>query len=78
MPKREEGQLSFDLPPGAAADGRICRGACRQWKAASAFRRRESGKLHAQCRSCEAAGRRARDEARRERERRAAPQPFLV
>jgi hypothetical protein len=78
MPKRDEEQLSFNLPPAAAVDGRICRGACRQWKAASAFRRRENGKLHAQCRRCEADEKRARSEAQRERERRSAPQPYLA
>ena len=78
MPNRDEGQMSFDLPPAAAVEGRICRGPCREWKAASAFRRRESGKLYALCRRCEADAKRARDEAKRERERRAAPQPFLA
>jgi hypothetical protein len=78
MPNRDGDQLSFSLPTDAAADGRICRGPCRSWKPASAFRRRESGKLYPVCRRCEAAVKRAWDEARRERERRAAPQPFLA
>ena len=78
MPNRDQGQLSFDVSLTAAVDGRICRGPCREWKVASAFRRRESGKLYPLCRRCEADAKRARDEAKRERERRAAPQPFLA